>query len=128
MEKRFSVVGLENGYSSNVQVTDGGYRDLTIWVSVEFENLVLANIPRMRRKTKMICEIQIICEAWVSAKQKTSLSYKLVRSNSMIDLLTNAADFLEISSYKFPVNQVNASKVLKNGWMNLVKSTDFSIV
>ena len=63
LEKSFSVVSIKNGYNTNVEVKGSGYRDLKLLVEVEFENLDLKGVSRDETRSKIICEIQIICEA-----------------------------------------------------------------
>ena len=63
LEKNFVVVCVKNGYNANVKVKGSGYRDIKLLVEVEFDDLKLKGIPKVEPKTKMICEIQIICEA-----------------------------------------------------------------
>ena len=62
VEQNFSVVRVKNGYNSNIDAKGSGYRDMKLLVEVEFENLELKNIPKVEVKTRMICEIQLVCE------------------------------------------------------------------
>ena len=63
LEESFLVVCVKNGYNTSVHVKGSGYRDLKLLIEVEFDHLKLENVPQVRPKTKLICEIQIICEA-----------------------------------------------------------------
>ena len=62
VEKNYSVVRVKNGYSSNINAKGSGYRDMKLLVEVEFENLELKNIPQVEVQTRVICEIQLVCE------------------------------------------------------------------
>merc|ERR1719193_1755817 len=95
LEKHFSVVSLKNGYNANAKVKGSGYRDMKLLVEVEFENLKLKSVPRVGAKTKLICEIQIICEAWLENKRTTSLSYKILRAVKLKELLVDFSKYIE---------------------------------
>jgi len=126
IEKQFPVVCVKNGYHSEVRVKGSGYRDLKLLVEVEFNDLVLDGVTRANPKTTLICEIQILCQAWLENKKTTSMSYKILRAKCLRDLLNDAAKYVRNSdvsrSYKDEI------EIIKNGWANLAKATDFTIV
>merc|ERR1719193_396647 len=128
IERQFTVVSVENGYDSNVQAHGSGYRDLTLLVAAEFTGLKLHRIPRVKPKTKLICEISIVCEAWLKSKKDTDLSYKVLRSNTLAEFLSSAVNFDDLSEPEPGAKKFNGADVVKNGWVNLAKSTDFSDV
>jgi len=128
VEERFPVVGLKNGYSSNAEAKGSGYRDLKLLVLVEFDNLQLGDISETEQDIVMICEIQLICDEWLDNKKNTSLSYKVLRSTTLRNLLRDFAKYLEPTTKTQNVYQSIARDVIKNGWKNLVKYADFSTV
>jgi len=123
LEESFLVVCVKNGYNTSVHVKGSGYRDLKLLIEVEFDHLKLENVPQVRPKTKLICEIQIICEAWLENKITTSLSYKILRATNLKGLLS---DFSKYVQETCTVKTFKPEEVLKNGWLNIGKITDFS--
>jgi len=126
LEKHFPVVSLKNGYNANVKVKGSGYRDMKLLVEAEFDNLKLKSVPRVGTKTKIICEIQIVCEAWLENKKTTSLSYKILRATNLKKLLSDFSKYVDQGNGSSLVKMPNPTEVLSNGWRNLAKSTDFS--
>merc|ERR1719320_1009290 len=94
VEDHFEVVCLKNGYNLNEQVKGSGYRDMKLLVKAEFDDLGLKKIPNMGKKTILICEIQVICKAWLENKKTTSLSYKIQRSETMKQLFKDFSKYL----------------------------------
>jgi len=124
--EKLSVVCVKNGYKSDYRVKGSGYRDMKLLVKVEFNELGLNGITKFQQKTTMICEIQLLCNTWLENKKTTSLSYKVLRANKLKDFFSDFSKYLgpikgDISTTKF-----DAIKVLKNGWVNLAKVTDFT--
>jgi len=126
IEESFPVVCLKNGYNSKFHVKGSGYRDLKLLVEVEFDNLFLKKVPLVQPKTKLICEIQLICEKWLENKKTTSLSYKVLRARSLVELLTDFSKYLDRVNGVDVIEMPEAKKVLKNGWINMAKCSDFS--
>merc|ERR1719285_583030 len=83
IKNKFKVVCLKNGYNSEVKVKGSGYRDLKLLIEVEFDDLDLGGVTKAVPKTKLICEVQILCKAWLMNKKTTSLSYKILRAQSL---------------------------------------------
>jgi len=123
-EEEFEVVCVKNGYSSDHKVKGSGYRDLKLLVKVDFDNLELKCIPEMKRTTTMICELQILYVEWLDNKETTSISYKVLRAETLKKLLTDFAKYLPVDNDL--ENEINPTKVLKNGWTNMAKVTDFT--
>jgi len=128
IEKEFKVVGVKNGYSSKVEAKGSGYRDFKMLIQVEFDNLKLGNVPKVEQKLTMICEVQLICAEWLKNKKTTSLSYKVIRSSNLRELLRDFSKYLQPGCKDDGAFKVNASDVLKNGWKNVARYTDFSEV
>jgi len=124
IEESFLVVCVKNAYNANVEVKGSGYRDLKLFIQVEFDYLNLKNVPQVTPKTKIICEIQILCETWLENKLTTSLSYKILRAANLRELLSDFSKYVEKRCTS--ANMPKATEVLKNGWLNLVKTTEFS--
>jgi len=126
LEESFVVVSVKNGYNANVKVKGSGYRDLKLLVEVEFDDLKLKGVPQVEPKTKIICEIQIICEAWLENKRTTSLSYKILRAVKLKELLVDFSKYLEEKNKSNLIKMPEAREIIKNGWRNLVKNVDFA--
>jgi ankyrin repeat protein len=125
VEDRFKVVSVKNGYNSDVTVKGSGYRDTKLLVEAEFEGLRLNGIPNMEKKTVFICEIQIVCKAWLINKNSTSLSYKIMRSITLKDLCNDFEKYVFEDQDKI---EIETEDVIKNGWFNLSKNADFSAI
>jgi len=126
VEERFQVVGLKNGYSSDKAAKGSGYRDLKLLVLVEFDAPQLRKLSQFDENIVMICEVQLICDKWLDNKKTTSLSYKVLRSVNLRNLLRDFAKYLE-PTYKDKHNRsISGRDVIKNGWKNLVNYADFS--
>jgi len=128
VEKRFTVVGLKNGYRSDEVAKGSGYRDLKLLVEVEFDGLNLGSLSQGEQKIVMICEIQLICDQWLNNKKTTSLSYKVLRSLTLRNLLHDFAKYLYPTSEDQYVYKSHPINVIKNGWKNLARFTDFSSI
>jgi len=126
IEEHFSVIGVKNSYKSTFSVRGSGYRDLKLLIEVEFDKLQLDGLPELQSNAKFICEVQILCQAWLHNKKTTSMSYKILRAHCLRDLLYDAAKYVkrsninELKSHKDPI------EIIKNGWVNLSKVADFS--
>ena len=123
VEKRFEVVSVKNGYNLNETVKGSGYRDMKLLVKAEFDDLELKGIPKMEKKTTILCEIQIVCKAWLQNKKTTSLSYKIFRAASLKDLFNDFTKYTGEGQNKI---KRTAMDVIKNGYINLAKIVDFS--
>jgi len=126
IEEHFKVVCVKNGYNADVRVKGSGYRDMKLLVEVEFDRLDLQKVPRKQGKINMICEIQLMCKKWLTNKKTTSLSYKVLRASNLQSLLDDFAKYLDSTSEGDGIIQTDATKILKNGWVNLAKSANFS--
>jgi len=126
LDKKLTVVCVKNGYSSNYRVKGSGYRDMKLLVQVNFDDLALDGIPNVQRKTSFICELQLLCESWLINKKTTSLSYKVLRAATLKHFFGDFAKYLGSKAGDNSELKVDATKVLKNGWVNLAKATDFS--
>ena len=126
IQKQFPVICLKNGYNSEVGVKGSGYRDLKLLVEVEFSDLRLGGVVRAQPKTKLICEIQILCKAWLVNKKTTSMSYKVLRAQSLRDLFYDAAKYIKRNNTDVQENSINVVEIIKNGWTNLAKFADVS--
>jgi len=124
IEKNFKVVCVKNGYNSKVKVKGSGYRDLKMILQVDFEGLQLCNIPKAKSKTSLLCEVQILCNTWLHNKKTTSLSYKILRANTLNYLFKDASKYFEVDSKDDTT--INPVDVLQHGWINLAKGADFS--
>ena len=113
LESHFNVVGVKNGYNSNVHVKGSGYRDLKLLIEVEFNNLKLKQIPKMDEKTVLICEVQIVCEAWLDNKKTTSLSYKILRASNLRALFKDFRKY--IFEDQTEIEHHNPVDVIRNG-------------
>lgn len=123
LEKCFNVAQIKNDYSSKSLAKGSGYRDYKLIVEVEFENLKLEGVPNVGLdKTKMLCEIQLICKKWLDNKKTTSLSYKVIRALSFRDLLLDFGKYLK----KEESLKRDHIQILKKGWVNMAKCIDFS--
>jgi len=123
-EKKLKVVCVKNGYSTEYKVKGSGYRDLKLLVKVDFDNLKLKGIPQMVGRTTMICELQLLCETWLHNKLTTSTSYKVLRSDTLRELLSDFSKYL--APWNAFKNDIYPTKVLKNGWINMAKATNFA--
>jgi len=126
IERQFPVICLKNGYNNDVGVKGSGYRDLKLLVEAEFSDLHLGGVVRAQPKTKLICEIQILCEFWLVNKKTTSMSYKILRAQSLRDLFYDAAKYVERENTDLQESWMNATEIIKNGWTNLAKCADVS--
>jgi len=125
LEKYFNVVQVKNNYSSECQAKGSGYRDCKLIVEVEFENLKLNDVPNIKsQKTKMLCEIQLVCKKWLQNKKTTSLSYKVIRARNFLDLLLDFGKYLK----KDQSSKWDHIQILKKGWVNMAKCIDFAAV
>jgi len=149
IEDRFSVVCVKNGYNVNYKVKGSGYRDMKLLVEVEFDNLKLKGVAQVEQTTTLICEVQLLCKKWLENKKTTSLSYKVLRASKLLQLfsdfakyltgkrgdtsgiqkgetvLRNSTENLATTKAAKSVNKIQPAKVLKNGWVNLAKCTNF---
>ena len=114
IEERFPVVALKNGYRSDREAKGSGYRDLKLLVQVEFDKQQLASLE-FAQNIVMICEVQLICDRWLGNKKSTSLSYKVLRSTNLRNLLRDFAKYLELKDRDKSVNKIDAAQVIKNG-------------
>ena len=126
LEKHFSVVCVKNGYKKDMSVKGSGYRDLKLLVLAEFDGLELGNIPQIQTKISMICEIQILCQTWLSNKKTTSFSYKVLRAKTLNSLLRDMAKYLLVSDGVELLKGFDPLDALKHGWVNLARGIDFS--
>jgi len=126
LEEQFPVICIKNGYNSKDRVKGSGYRDLKLLIEVEFNDLQLEGAPRLQQKMTVICEIQILCQAWLKNKKNTSISYKILRSQSLRSLLNDAAKYVKRTNTNELVNHKDELQIIKNGWVNLAKAADFS--
>merc|ERR1719228_2542221 len=85
---------------------------MKLLVKVEFDDLSLKNIPNMEKKTELICEIQVICKAWLLNKKTTSLSYKILRATTLKDLFNDFTKYVYGEQDKI---ENSAIDVIKNG-------------
>ena len=126
VEDHFEVVCLKNGYNLNEQVKGSGYRDMKLLVKVEFDDLGLKKIPNMGKKTILICEIQVICKAWLENKITTSLPYKVLRSETLKQLCKDFSKYLFRDQDTIEPAALEPLDVIKSGYANLAKAVDFS--
>ena len=126
IEQQFPLVCVKNSYNSKVQVKGSGYRDLKLLIEVEFDDLQLGGVPRLQPKTKLICEVQILCQAWLENKKTTSISYKILRAQSLGNLLNDAAKYLKKKNTDVSERHKDVIEIIKNGWLNLANGVDFS--
>jgi len=128
IEENFAVICVKNSYNSQVPVKGSGYRDLKLLIEVDFNELQLGGVPRVQHKTKFICEIQILCHAWLKNKKSTSISYKILRAQSLRDLFCDAAKYVRRADTSVQAKYKDITEILKNGWLNFAKPVDFSNV
>jgi len=126
IQEHFKVVSLKNGYNSKVQVKGSGYRDLKLLIEVEFDDLRLGGVARVQPKTTLICEVQILCQAWLNNKKTTSISYKIQRAQTLSDLFYDAAKYAKIKGTESRALNIDATSIIKNGWINFARVADFS--
>jgi len=126
IEDKFKVVGVKNGYSSKVEAKGSGYRDFKMLIQVEFDNLKLGNVSKVEQNLTMICEVQLIHVEWLKNKKTTSLSYKVIRSSNLRELLRDFSKYLQPNRKEDGAYKCDAAAVLKNGWKNVARYTDFS--
>jgi len=127
-QEQFTVVSIKNGYNKNFKAKGSGYRDLKIIVKVEFEDLLLKGIPKVEPKTVLLCEVQILCEKWLRNKKTTSLSYKILRAESLNDLFKDFAKYGKKQNETDVLGYATPTEILKHGWCNLAKSADFATI
>jgi len=126
IEQHFPVVCIKNSYNSKVHVKGSGYRDLKLLIEVEFDDLKIGGVPQMESKTKFICELQIVCLAWLNNKKSTSMSYKILRAQTLLDLFNDASKYVNRDNTHTRVRHNDITEIIKNGWLNLAKVADFS--
>merc|ERR1719233_75354 len=126
IEQQFPVVCMKNGYNSKLHIKGSGYRDLKLLIEVQFDDLKLKRMPKMQPKTTLICEVQILCQAWLKNKKSTSISYKILRANSLRELFYDAAKYIEADGTAADALNMVATASIKNGWVNIAKAADFS--
>jgi len=127
-QEQYTVVSIKNGYNKNFIAKGSGYRDLKLIVKVEFEDLVLKRIPKLQPKTVFLCEVQILCETWLRNKKTTSLSYKILRAESLYDLFMDFAKYGKKTMEKDILAYATPAEILKHGWCNLAKLADFATI
>merc|ERR1712060_941657 len=86
----------------------------------------MGELSLLEQDIVMICEVQLICDEWLENKKNTSLSYKVLRSTNLLNLLRDFAKYLEPESTNVTVYESIAKDVIRKGWKNLVKYADFS--
>ena len=91
IEKRFPVICVKNTYNPETRVKGSGFRDLKLLIEVEFNDLQLHGAPRLPQKTKFICEIAILCRKWLNNRKNTTISYSIIRAQSLRSLLNDLA-------------------------------------
>jgi len=95
-------------------VKGSGYRDMKLLVEVEFDNLNLEGVPQVKQeRTKFICEIQLLCQKWLENKKTTSLSYKVLRANKLLQLFNDFTKYLTKSEVSRSVPKT-AARLLGN--------------
>merc|ERR1719397_925793 len=67
-----------------------------------------------------------MCEKWLTNKKTTSLSYKVLRANNLQEFLDDFTKYLNRTSEGNVIIQAEARQILKNGWVNLANSANFS--
>jgi len=125
IENKFPVICVKNSYNSKVRVKGSGYRDLKLLIEVEFEDLQLGRVTKLQSKTTFICEVQILCRAWLENKKSTSVSYKILRAQTLRDLFCDAAKYIRGTTRNIPEKE-DVTKIIKNGCLNLAKIADFA--
>ena len=125
VEDRLNVVSVKNGYNSQVKVKGSGYRDLKLLVEVKFNGIGHKHFSDMEDKTVLICEIQVVCKAWLANKKITSLSYKVLRATTLKDLFNDFSKYINRNQRKIELSPV---EVVKSGWMNISKTIDISTI
>jgi len=126
IEENFQVICIKNAYNSNVVVKGSGYRDLKLLIEVKFENLQLGGVPKVQSKTTFICEVQILCRAWLENKKSTSISYKILRAQSLHNLFCDTAKYVRRTCNDISKEMLqDETQIIKNGWLNLAKAADF---
>jgi ankyrin repeat protein len=126
IEKQFQVICVKNSYNSKVHIKGSGYRDLKLLIEVEFDHLQLDGVPKAQPKTTLICEIQILCQAWLENKRSTSMSYKILRALTLRDLLLDASKYVKHQNTNVSQQYKDVAEILKNGWLNFAKAADFT--
>ena len=115
IEEKFRVLCVKNSYHSKCLAKGSGYRDLKLLIEVEFDDLHLEGVTGLQKKTTLICEVQILCQAWLHNKKTTSISYKILRSLSLRSLLNDAAKYLKrTNTNKLPKHK-DGIEIIKNG-------------
>jgi len=126
IEEKFKVICQKNGYRCDFNVRGSGYRDFKLLVEIEFDGLKLEGVPKVQPKTMFICELQVLCEAWLDNKKTTSASYKILRAGTLQYLLHDLSKYAKKKSHETSFIQIDAKEVVRNAWVNLAKGTDFS--
>jgi len=129
IEDQFPVICIKNSYNSEIAVKGSGYRDMKLLVEVEYENLQLGGVPKVQSKTTLVCEVQILCQAWLVNKKTTSISYKILRAQSLRSLFSDTAKYVRMTvDDGIPEKLYDATDIIKNGWVNLAKAADFASI
>jgi len=126
IEEKFKVVCVKNGYNADVQVKGSGYRDFKMLVEVEFDELNLKEVAQAQKTIEFICEIQLICKKWLLNKVTSSLSYKILRARNLKEFLDDFSKYPKRNDEGRATTKIGANEVLKNGWVNLARITNFS--
>merc|ERR1719317_1723730 len=126
IEEKFPVICVKNSYNSKFHVKGSGYRDLKLLIEVAFEDLQLGRVPKVQSKTTLICEVQILCQAWLENKKTTSISYKILRALSLRNLFCDTAKYVRRTIHDIPEKLYEETEIIKNGWVNLAKAADFA--
>ena len=101
---------------------------MKLLIEVEFDDLELGGVAKVQSKTTLICEVQILCQAWLKNKKTTSLSYKILRAQSFSDLLYDAAKYTNMAGIESRRKNMDVIATIKNGWANIARAVDFSDV
>merc|ERR1719320_2113479 len=128
IEKQFKVICVKNSFNSKLEVKKSGFRDLKLLIEVTFDDLQLEGVSRAQSKTTFICEIQILCKAWLINKKTTRFSYKIFRAETFRDLLMDASKYAKGRSIEVSEVHKDVTEILKSGWLNLAKAADFTTI
>jgi len=126
IEENFRVICVKNSYNSEERVKGSGYRDLKLLIEVEFDDLKFGGVIRAQPKTTLICEVQVLCRAWLENKKTSSISYKILRAQSLRALLYDAAKYLKGKTLDSKKKHLDTIEIIKQGWSNLANAADFS--
>jgi len=126
IEEQFSTICIKNSYNSKETVKGSGYRDLKLLIEVEFDDLEFGGVIRAQPKTTLICEVQVLCQAWLENKKTSSISYKILRAQSLRELLYDAAKYLKRKTVDSQKKHLDNLEIIKNGWSNFANAADFS--